>query len=68
MKIMNLRYLFAVPVALLAFTACEDLDTKPEGDILTSEQKQEISDALPKRAEAGVRDVFTQFHLYAPNY
>lgn len=68
MKIMNLRYLFAVPVALLAFTACEDLDTKPEGDILTSEQKQEISDALPKRAEAGVRAVFTQFNVYAPNY
>ena len=65
---MKLRYLFAVPVALLAFTACEDLDTQPEGDILTGKQKQEISDALPQRAEAGVRAIFTQFNVYAPNY
>lgn len=68
MKIMNFKYLFAIPAAMLTLAGCEDLDTAPEGATLTTEQKQDISTAMPERAEAGVRAIFTQFNVYAPNY
>lgn len=61
-------YLLAAPAALLSITACEDLDTVPEGSTITSDQKQEIASDLPERAEAGVRAIFSQFSTYLPNY
>lgn len=65
---MKLKYLLAIPTAMMALVACEDLDTAPEGNTLTEEQKQEITDATPERAEAGVRAIFAQFNVYMPNY
>ena len=64
---MKLKYLYTAVIALASLTACEDLDTKPGGATLTEEQKSEISDAMPSRAEAGVRSIFAQFNQYMPN-
>lgn len=64
---MKLKYFFIAAMAMTAFTACEDLDTAPEGATLTDDQKAEIGEALPQRAEAGVRGIFAQFNVYMPN-
>ena len=64
---MKLKYLYTAVIALATLTACEDLDTQPGGATLTEEQKGAISDAMPSRAEAGVRSIFAQFNVYMPN-
>ena len=64
---MKLKYFFIAALATMAFTACEDLDTAPEGATLTVEQKGTIGEAMPQRAEAGVRGIFAQFNQYMPN-
>lgn len=64
---MKLKYFFIAALAMTAFTACEDLDTVPEGATLTDEQKADIGEAMPQRAEAGVRGIFSQFNVYMPN-
>ena len=64
---MKLKYFFIAALATMAFTACEDLDTAPEGATLTVEQKGTIGEAMPQRAEAGVRGIFAQFNVYMPN-
>lgn len=52
---------------MTVLTACEDLDTAPEGATLTEEVKAKIGESLPQRAEAGVRGIFSQFSTYMPN-
>ena len=64
---MKLKYFFIAALATMAFTACEDLDTAPEGATLTVEQKGTIGEAMPQCAEAGVRGIFAQFNVYMPN-
>ena len=66
---MNSKHIFALAaVSSIVFTACEDLDTLPQGSTVTTEQKEEIAENLPERAEAGVTAIFAQFTQYAPNY
>lgn len=66
---MNSKHIFVLAaVSSIAFTACEDLDTLPQGSTITTEQKEEIAENLPERAEAGVTAIFAQFTQYAPNY
>ena len=65
---MKLKYFILAALAMPVFTACEDLDTAPEGAMLTEDQKVEIGEAKPERAEAGVRGIFSQFNVYMPNY
>ena len=65
---MKLKYFYIAALAATTLTACEDLDTAPEGAILTTEQKTVIGEAKPERAEAGVRGIFSQFNVYMPNY
>ncbi len=63
-----MKYFYIAAVAMVGtFTACEDLDTTPEGAVLTTEQKAEIGEDMPTRAEAGVRGIFSQFNVYMPN-
>ena len=64
---MKLKYFFIAALATMAFTACEDLDTAPDGATLTVDQKGAIGEAMPQRAEAGVRGIFAQFNVYMPN-
>lgn len=54
-------------LASLTLAGCADLDTAPESDIATSDQKTETSEANPDRAEAGVNGIFSQMKAYMPN-
>src|SRR5690625_5914393 len=65
---MKIRYYIFLFVALLfAATGCEDLDTLPLGDIVTSEQKEEVAEDDHKKEEAGVNEIFEKFSTYMPN-
>ena len=66
---MKVRYIFSgLAVASLSLTSCVDLDTAPEGSIITSDQKSEILETMPERGAAGVRAIFQGMNVYAPNY
>lgn len=62
MKTLN-KYILVVTSALL-LNGCVDMDTFPEGDILTSDQKEEVIANDPSKAEAGVTGIFAQFSTY----
>lgn len=65
---MKRKYIYALSALLyLGFTGCENLDTLPEGNTLTSTQKEEVANLDPKKAEAGVNAIFAQFNQYMPN-
>ena len=66
---MNKKYLFALLASsLFAFVGCQDLDTLPEGETVTSSQKEEVLDNDPTKAAASVNAIFAQFSQYEPNY
>jgi hypothetical protein len=68
-KDMKKIYLFTVTACFaLTFAGCQDLDTFPEGSIVTQEQKEEVLKLDPSKAAAGVNAIFAQFNQYAPNY
>ncbi len=54
-------------IALLGTIAvgCNDLDTYPLGDHITTDQKDEVVKNDPTRAEAGVNGIATLFSVYA---
>lgn len=66
---MNRKYIFALlAFGMLAFMGCEDnLDTLPEGDTITSSQKEDVVGKDPSKAAASVNAVFAQFSQYMPN-
>jgi len=53
--------------ALFAFYGCEDLDTVPEGDTVTNDQKAEVVKNDPSKAKASVNGIFAQFSQMTPN-
>lgn len=64
----NKTYFLALIASFsFALTGCEDLDMLPEGDEVTSSQKEEVVENDPSKAEAGVNSIFAQFSQYAPN-
>ncbi len=66
---MKVNYiLYTLSIAAVAFASCEDLDTAPEGNTITYDQKKEIVAALPERGAAGVRSIFSGMSAYEPNY
>ena len=66
---MNVKYLLSsFVIASVALTSCTDLDTAPEGNTITSNQKGEVINNKPERGEAGVRAVFSGMNTYCPNY
>ena len=65
---MKTKYIFASSLLLsLAFTGCQDLDTAPEGDVLTTDQKEEVYELNPERADAAINAIYSQFKEYMPN-
>lgn len=65
---MKTKYIFAsLLVSSLTFAGCVDMDTLPEGNIVTSQQKEEIGKLNPERIEARVNSIFAQFYLKTPN-
>lgn len=66
---MNRKYILSVlAFSLIAFMGCQDLDLLPEGDTVTSKQKEEVVANDPSKAQAGVNAIFAQFTQYEPNY
>lgn len=67
-KIMKTKYIFAsCALSAMAFAGCQDLDTFPEGDIITTDQKEEIYELNPERAEAAINAIYSQFSQRMPN-
>lgn len=65
---MKTKYIFAsLLLSSLSFAGCEDMDTLPEGNIVTSNQKDEIGEKNPERVEARVNAIYAQFSLMTPN-
>lgn len=65
---MKTKYIFAsLLVSALAFASCEDMNTLPEGNIVTPGQKDEIGEQDPSKIEARVNAIFAQFNQYMPN-
>lgn len=65
---MNKKYFLGIiAFSFFAFVGCEDLDTLPEGNIVTSSQKEEVTANDPSKAEASVNAIFAQFNKYMPN-
>lgn len=62
MKSFNKYILVAVSALLL--NSCVDMDTFPQGDIVTSDQKEDVVANDPTKAEAGVTAIFAQFSTY----
>ena len=63
----NKNLLIAFVGFALIFAGCSDLDTLPQGDTVTSSQKEDAYELYPERAEAGVNAIFAQFNQYMPN-
>lgn len=63
------KYIYAIIIAfaITTFVGCEKLDTLPEGDRLTSSQKEDVLSKDPSKAIAGVNAIFAQFNRYMPN-
>ncbi|MBP5418897.1 MAG: RagB/SusD family nutrient uptake outer membrane protein [Bacteroidales bacterium] len=63
----TIKYITLLAVGSI-FAACEDLDTQPEGDTVTGEQKIEVYKNDPDRGLSAVNAVYTQMKTYEPNY
>lgn len=68
MKNMKIKYFLAsISILGLLLISCNDLDTLPMGNDVTSKQKEEVYMNDPAKAEAGVNAIFAQFNQYMPN-
>lgn len=67
MRHKNLFKIAALASVLVLFVGCNDLDLLPEGNTVTSQQKEAVYDLYPERAEAGVNAIFAQFNQFMPN-
>ena len=62
---MKTKYIYSlIAFSMIMFIGCTDLDTYPESDIVTSEQKTQILESDPSKFEAGVNAIFSQFSTY----
>lgn len=60
-------YMLLAPFLFL-FSGCEDmLNTEPDGDTITSKQKETVVSLDPSKAAASVNGIFAQFSQYMPN-
>lgn len=62
---MKTKYLFgSLLLSGLFVASCSKMDTQPDGYYVTPEQKAEIVESNPNRAEAGVTGIFAQMNTY----
>lgn len=64
----NQYILASAALAALALSACEDMDTTPNGGWVTEDQKKEVYNNDPSKGLAGVDGAFKKFNSYMPNY
>ncbi|MCQ2173845.1 MAG: RagB/SusD family nutrient uptake outer membrane protein [Bacteroidales bacterium] len=62
MKLYN--KIFVLATSALALTACVDLNTAPQGSLITTEQKKEVLNADPAKISAGVAGIASMFNQY----
>ena len=61
---MKTKYIFAsLLVSALAVTGCQDMDTLPDGGIVTDSQKETVSTLNPERGVAKVNAIFSTFNM-----
>ncbi len=66
---MKTKYIFASGLLTsMIFAGCQDLDTFPEGDTVTDDQKSEVYELNPERTQAAINTIYAQFSQYEPNY
>lgn len=66
---MDNRYKYLPLAAVLAVaTACEDMDTVPEGSFVTADQKSDIYSNDASKTSASVDGAFLAMSAYRPNY
>jgi hypothetical protein len=59
MKTNKRLLLFLMGAFILNFFSCTDLDTFPESGIFTSDQKQQIAEAIPERLAADITGMYS---------
>lgn len=65
---MKTKYIFAsLLVSALAVAGCQDMDTLPDGGIVTDSQKETVSTLNPERGVAKVNAIFSTFNQAFPN-
>lgn len=65
---MKTKYIIAsLMLSVITFAGCEEMDTFPEGEIVSSEQKDNIAEQDPSKIVARVNAIFAQFSQYMPN-
>lgn len=64
---MKSKYILASMALTLGFTACQDMDLLPEGDVVTGIQKDEVVANDPTKLSAKVNGVFSLFSQRFPN-
>lgn len=65
---MNTKYILVSLAAALGISSCQDMDLLPEGDVVTSIQKEEVVSNDPSKLSAKVNAVFALFSQRFPNY
>ena len=66
---MNTKYIFgSLLMSTMVMASCQDMDTLPDGGIVTDKQKEQIATDIPERAEASVNVVFATFNQLEANY
>ena len=58
---------FGTAFAGILMVGCADLDTVPESNTITADQKGEVASLDPSKVEASVNAVFSQMKQYMPN-
>lgn len=64
----NLRHIAAFTLASMSLAACNDLDTKPMDQYVTSQEKQEAIASNPELASAGVVGISPTYTPYGAVY
>ena len=64
----NIKYLATVAFASMSLVGCNDLDTQPENNYVTSQEKQEAIASKPDLASAGVVGISSAYNQYMAVY
>lgn len=60
--------LIMMALAALSFASCADLDTEPEGGVVTNDQKGDVVAKNPERVKASVTAITSMFSVYMNAY
>lgn len=60
----TLYKLFAIGLAGVAFASCNELDTEPQGNVVTEDQKKEVVAIDPSMISASVQGITQSMYLY----